>query len=95
MGDIINAVSDVFGFGPASKAAEAQTDAAGIAAAGSKEAAQIAAEAAKFRPYNVRTALGGVTFGDQSLNIDYDPALAAYRSQLFRAAVLHRQGRSG
>lgn len=86
MGDIINAVSDVFGFGPASKAAEAQTDAAAIASAGSKEAAQIAAEAAKFRPYNVRTALGGVTFGDQTLNIDYDPALAAYRSQLFRAA---------
>lgn len=86
MGDIINAVSDVFGFGPASKAAKAQTQAAGIAAAGSTEAAQIAAEAAKFRPYNVRTALGGVTFGDQALDISYDPALAAYRANLFRLA---------
>jgi len=86
MGDIINAVSDVFGFGPSSKAAEAQTQSAGIAAAGSEAAARIAADAAKFRPYNVRTALGGVTFGDQTLGIDYDPALAAYRSALFRQA---------
>lgn len=86
MGDIINSVADVFGFGPSSKAADASTQSAAIAAAGSKEAAAIAADAAKFRPYNVRTALGGVSFGDQTLNIDYDPAIAAYRANLFRLA---------
>jgi hypothetical protein len=86
MGDIISSVADVFGFGPASKAADASTQSAAIAAAGSKEAAAIAADAAKFRPYNVRTALGGVSFGDQTVAIDYDPALAAYRANLFRLA---------
>ena len=83
MGDIINATADLFGFGPSSKAAEASTSSAYIAAQGSKEAAAIAAEAARFKPYNVRTALGGVTFGDQTVDIQYDPALAAYRSRLF------------
>lgn len=38
MGDIVNAVADVFGFGPASRQAEATTDAAGISAAASREA---------------------------------------------------------
>lgn len=83
MGSVISSVADVFGFGPSSRAAEATTQSASIAAAGSEAAARIAADAAKFRPYNVRTALGGVTFGDQTVGIDYDPALAAYRSQLF------------
>lgn len=41
MGDIINAVSDVFGFGPASKQAEATGDAAASAAAAQRYAADI------------------------------------------------------
>lgn len=38
MGSIINAVADVFGLGPASKQAEATTEAAGISAQASREA---------------------------------------------------------
>ena len=38
MGDIVNAVADVFGFGPASKQAEATTEAAGMSAQASREA---------------------------------------------------------
>lgn len=38
MGDIVNAVADVFGFGPASKQAEATTQAANISAGASREA---------------------------------------------------------
>lgn len=38
MGDIVNAVADVFGFGPASKQAEATTQAAGMSAQASREA---------------------------------------------------------
>jgi hypothetical protein len=38
MGDIVNAVSDVFGFGPASKQAKATTEAANISAQGNREA---------------------------------------------------------
>jgi hypothetical protein len=38
MGDIVNAVADVFGFGPASKQSKATTEAANISAQGSREA---------------------------------------------------------
>lgn len=38
MGDLVNAVADVFGFGPASKQAEATTEAAGISAQAAREA---------------------------------------------------------
>ena len=38
MGDIVNAVADVFGFGPASKQAEATTQAAGISAEAQRNA---------------------------------------------------------
>jgi hypothetical protein len=38
MGDIVNAVADVFGFGPASKQADATTEAANISAQGTREA---------------------------------------------------------
>lgn len=41
MGDIINAVSDLFGFGPASKQAQAVESAAGTSAAGARYAADI------------------------------------------------------
>jgi hypothetical protein len=38
MGDIVNSVADIFGFGPASKQAEATTQAAGMSAQASREA---------------------------------------------------------
>jgi hypothetical protein len=38
MGDLVNAVADVFGFGPASKQADATTQAANISAQGAREA---------------------------------------------------------
>lgn len=41
MGDIVNATADLFGIGPASKQADAVTDAANIGSNASKEAAQI------------------------------------------------------
>jgi hypothetical protein len=41
MGDIINATADVFGFGPASKQAEATTEAAGIGAQSARYAADL------------------------------------------------------
>lgn len=64
----------------AQKAAQAGADA-------QIQAAQIAADAAKFRPYNISTALGGVRFGDQTADITYDPALARYRDRLFGLAT--------
>lgn len=60
--------------------------AASTGAAGQVQAAQIAAESARFKPYNITTALGGVRFGDQTADITYNPALARYRDQLFGLA---------
>lgn len=74
-----------------SKSAErsANAAAAGMQAQGQAqiEAARIAADAAKFRPYNISTALGGVRFGDQTVDITYNPALAKYRERLFGLAT--------
>jgi hypothetical protein len=44
MGDIVNAVADVFGFGPASKQSKATTQAANISAESSREATQLQRE---------------------------------------------------
>lgn len=63
MGDIINATADILGFGPASKAAEATQSAAGTSAAAQLQAAQIAAEAAKFRPVGIANRFGTSAFG--------------------------------
>lgn len=60
--------------------------AADTGAAGQIRAAEIGAEAARFKPYNITTALGGVRFGDQTADITYNPALARYRDQLFGLA---------
>lgn len=68
--------SSIIGGRAASKAAQAGADA-------QLQSAQIAADAAKFRPYNITTALGGVSFGDQTADINYNPQLAAYRNRLF------------
>lgn len=63
MGDIINATADILGFGPASKAAEATTQAAGTSAEAQLQAARLAADAAKFRPVGVSTRFGTSAFG--------------------------------
>lgn len=62
MGDIINASADILGFGPASKAAKAQTAAANISANAQMEAARMAADAARFRPVGVTTGFGKSQF---------------------------------
>jgi hypothetical protein len=62
MGDIINAGADLLGFGPASKAADAQLGAAQMGSAAQLEAARIAADAARFRPVGVTTGFGSSQF---------------------------------
>jgi hypothetical protein len=62
MGDIVNSVADVFGFGPASKAADAQEYAARTSADAQMRAAQMAADAARFRPVGVTTGFGSSQF---------------------------------
>lgn len=87
MGSIVSAVAGpVLGLIGANRAADSQQQAAQIASAGSTEAARIAADAAKFRPYNVRTALGGATFRDGSVDIEYSPFATAFRNRLFDLA---------
>jgi len=66
MGDIINATADVFGFGPASKAADAQLGAAQMGSAAQLQAARIAADAARFRPVGLTTSFGSSNFGFDS-----------------------------
>lgn len=66
---------------------QAAKSAAEKGAAGQVEAARIAADAARFTPYNITTALGGVRFGDQTADILYNPQLAAYRDKLFGLAT--------
>jgi hypothetical protein len=63
MGDIVNSVADVFGFGPASKAADAQLGAAQMGSAAQIQAAQLAADAARFRPVGMTTRFGSSNFG--------------------------------
>jgi hypothetical protein len=63
MGDIISATADIFGFGPASRAADATTEAAGTSAAAQLQAAQIAADAARFRPVGMTNRFGTAAFG--------------------------------
>ena len=84
IGGGLSLVGSVLG---AKKTASAAQSAASTGAAGQVEAAQIAADAAKFRPYNISTALGGVRFGDQTVDITYNPALAKYRERLFGLAT--------
>lgn len=62
MGDIINAGADLLGFGPASKAADAQLEAAQMGSAAQLEAARLAADAARFRPVGVTTGFGSSQF---------------------------------
>ena len=80
MGKLVGSILEPF------TGAKATRDAANQASAAQSAAAREAAELAKFKPYNVTTALGGVRFGDQTVDISYNPALAAYRDRLFGLA---------
>lgn len=92
MGDIINAGADLLGFGPASKAANAQRDAANASAAAQLQAAQIAADAARFRPVGITTGFGQsqFTLDDKgnlvSAGYTLSPELQAIRNRLLSQA---------
>lgn len=92
MGDIINAGADLLGFGPASKAADAQMAAASTSAAAQLEAARIAADAARFRPVGITTGFGSSRFtADDEGNITeagytLTPELEALRGRLLSQA---------
>lgn len=62
MGSLVSSVADVFGLGPASIQANAARDAAQTAAGSQLQAAQLAAEAQKFRPVGVTTRFGSSQF---------------------------------
>jgi hypothetical protein len=86
MPDPVTGVTAAVGVYGANKASSAARSAASTGAAGQVQAAEIAAESARFKPYNITTALGGVRFGDQTADITYNPQLARYRDQLFGLA---------
>ena len=92
MGDIVSSVADVFGFGPASRAADAQVDAANASANAQIRASQMAAEAARFRPVGVTTGFGSSQFttnaqGDVTgAGYTLTPELQALRSRLLSQA---------
>lgn len=92
MGDIINAGADLLGFGPASKAADAQVDAANASARAQLEAARIAADAARFRPVGISTGFGSSQFTtDAQGNVTgagytLTPELQAIRNRLMTQA---------
>ena len=66
MGDIINSTADLFGLGPASKLADATTQAAQTSANAQLAAAKAAQQAAQFRPVGITN-----TFGTS--NFQFDP----------------------
>lgn len=83
MGKFVGKITDAVGLTDI----EGTQDRANQAAAQQAAAARQAAEMAKFKPYNITTALGGVRFGDQTADIIYDPELARYRDALFGLAT--------
>lgn len=92
MGDIINASADILGFGPASKAAKAQTSAAQTSANAQIQAAQMAADAARFRPVGVTTGFGSSQFATDAegnltgASYTLTPELQAIRNRLMSQA---------
>jgi hypothetical protein len=92
MGDLINAGADLLGVGPASKAAGAQQASANTQAAAQIQAAQIAADAAKFRPVGVTTGFGSSQFTtDANGNVvgagyTLTPELQAIRNRIMGSA---------
>ena len=91
MGEIINATADLFGLGPASRQAEAQTTAAQTSANAQLQAAQMAADAAKFRPVGITSRFGTSQFGFNpsgdltSAGYTLSPELQGYQNLLSQA----------
>lgn len=89
MGKFVGKLTDAIGLTDIKGTQERANQAAAAQMQSSRdqiEAAKIAAEMAKFKPYNITTALGGVRFGKQRADITYNPELAAYRDRLFSLA---------
>jgi hypothetical protein len=88
MGGAISGVADIFGLGPASKQADATTSAANASAGAQLAAAQIAADASRFRPVGVTNTFGTSSFGTDaagnvnSANYTLSPQLQAYQNFL-------------
>ena len=88
MGSLVSSVADVFGLGPASIQANATQSAASTSADAQVRAAQIAADAAKFRPVGVTTNFGTSGFGfDNAGNLisagyKLSPELQAAQNQI-------------
>ena len=88
MGNAINATADIFGLGPASKQADATTEAASTSARAQLNAAQIAADASRFRPVGVTNTFGTSSFGTDaqgnvnSASYTLAPQLQAYQNFL-------------
>lgn len=82
MGKFIGGITDAVGLTDI-KGTQRRAD---QSAAAQAAAAREAAEMARFKPYNISSALGSVRFGDQSVDINYNPELAAYRDRLFSLA---------
>lgn len=91
MGDIINSTADLFGLGPASRQAEATTSAAQTSANAQLQAAQLAADTAKFRPVGVTSRFGTSQFGFSpsgdltSAGYTLSPELQGYQNLLSQA----------
>ena len=70
------------------------SDSAANSAAAQVEAAKVAADAAKFRPYSITSGFGKSTFDEdaQTATYELDPTLKAYRDQLYG---LSQQGMAG
>ena len=88
MGAAISATADIFGMGPASKQADATTEAARTSANAQLQAAQIAADAARFRPVGITNTFGTSSFGTDaagnvnSANYTLSPQLQGYQNFL-------------
>lgn len=82
-------VSDVIGLGLGLMGQNSASNAAEDAAAANLQAAKVAADAAKFRPYGVTTGFGTSWFNPETQQAGYqlDPALAAYRDAQLRGAA--------
>ena len=92
MGSLVSSVADVFGFGPASRQAEAIKSAAGTSAQAQLQAAQLAAESSRFRPVGITTRFGTSQFQMSpegyltGAGYTVSPELQAYQSRLMGLA---------
>lgn len=90
---------DILGLGGMLLGSSSASNAASDAAAAQLQAAQIAADAAKFRPYGVTTGFGTSWFNPETQQAGYelDPALAAFRdtNMVGAAMVADQLGATG